>query len=126
MKSFVTAMLIALFLVFGGVAFNNGINGVTARFLARLDEVEAAVINEDFARAAEKSSAMSAELAKSKPLLCAVINHENIDEAEECLSELCAYAESSDKEESAVQCRRLRRLLSRLPENYSVSAQNIL
>ena len=126
MKSFICAMIIAALMTCGGIAFNIGIRSISDSFTAGCDKINAAAANGDFDAALEEISGLSDAVKKRKTVLAAVINHENIDEIEVCISELSGYVENGDRTETAVHCLRLRHLLEHLPENYSVTAQNIL
>lgn len=119
-------MIIAALMTCGGIAFNIGIRSISDSFTAGCDKINAAAANGDFDAALEEISGLSDAVKKRKTVLAAVINHENIDEIEVCISELSGYVENGDRTETAVHCLRLRHLLEHLPENYSVTAQNIL
>lgn len=126
MKSFISAMVIAAFLVCGGISFNIGIDRVSGNFISACDEISAAADAGDFDTALTEISDLSDSISRRKTFLLSTINHEVIDEIEVCVSELYGYAQNSNKTETEVRCLRLKHLLKHLPENYSVNAQNIL
>ena len=126
MKSFICAVIIAALMICGGIAFNINIRSISDSLTAECDEINTAAADGDFDAALEKILELSDEVKRRKTTLASVINHENIDEIEVCISELTGYAENGNKAETAVHCLRLKHLLEHLPENYSVTAQNIL
>ena len=126
MKTFITAMIIAAALVGGGIWFNNSIDAVADELMAECDEIGKLIDEGDFETAAEEISQMIDYVDKKKIVLASIINHENIDDIELCISELEGYTESKITAEARVRCKRLHHLLEHLPANYKVKPQNIL
>lgn len=126
MKSFVAAAVIASVTVLGGILFNIGIARMSDGLTEDCDAIAYAVAAQNYAAAGENTARFAARLEKGKGTLASIINHEDLEKIELCLSELSAYVAAENKTEAEVRCKKLARLLERLPENYAVRAENIL
>ncbi len=126
MKTFITAMIIATGLIGGGIWFNYSIDAVAKELIGECDEITRLVDSGDFEAASEEISKMLEYVDDKKIVLASIINHENIDEIELCVSELLGYTQSQVTAEARVRCRKLNHLLEHLPANYKVKAENIL
>ncbi|MDD6736317.1 MAG: DUF4363 family protein [Clostridiales bacterium] len=126
MKSFISAMAIAALLIAGGIAFNIGIGKWSENLMEDCDKINDAISEQDFEAAIKEITVLSEKIDNRKTVLASVINHESIDDIEVCVSELMGYADSMEGIEATVRCIRLKHMLEHLPENYSVTAQNIL
>lgn len=126
MKTFITAIVIAVLLVGGGLVFNFSIDGIADELIKECDKISTRIDEEKFQEASESISKMEEYMDKKKIVLASIINHENVDDIELCISELKGYAERKIGSEAHVKCNRLRHLLEHLPANYTVTLQNIL
>lgn len=126
MKTFITAMIIAAGLIGGGIWFNYSIDNVAKELMTECDDITELVESGDFGAATKEISEMIDYVDKKKIVLASIINHENIDDIELCVSELLGYTQSGVIAEARVRCRKLNHLLEHLPANYKVKAENIL
>ena len=126
MKTFITAMVITAALVGGGIWFNYSIDAVADELITECEEITELIDTGDFETAAKGIAEIKEYVDKKKIVLASIINHENIDEIELCISELEGYTESGILAEARVRCKKLQHLLKHLPANYKVKAQNIL
>ena len=126
MKTFIIAVVIAVILVGGGLLFNFSIDGIADELMAECDKISLQIDEDNFDDATESISKIEEYIDKKKIVLASIINHENIDDIELCISELKGYAERKISSEAHVKCNRLRHLLEHLPANYTVTLENIL
>ena len=126
MKSFLTAMTIALAVIIGGIMFNVCIGNLSDRLIDRCEEITQQLNNLDFSEASKGVSEMSEYIDKKKIVLASILNHESIDDIEVCVSELQGYTDNRYLVEALVRCRKLKHLFEHLPADYTVSPQNIL
>lgn len=126
MKSFAASAVIAAVMVCGGILFNVCIKDISSDFCVRCGEIEEEIQNGNFEKAVILSGNLSDSMEERKLLLASIINHENIDEIEMCIAELCGYAEYADSAEAMLRCRKLEHLFEHLPSNYGIKPQNIL
>lgn len=126
MKTFIIAIVIAALLVGGGLVFNFSIDGIADELMAECDKISEQIDTNSFDEALENISKMADYMDDKKIVLASIINHENIDDIELCISELKGYADKKIAVEAHVRCRKLKHLLEHLPANYTVTLQNIL
>ncbi|MDD6214078.1 MAG: DUF4363 family protein [Firmicutes bacterium] len=126
MKSFVTAMSIALIIVIGGIAFNICINDLSDELIDTCEKITEHLNDRDFSAASKQILEMSEFIDRKKLIFASVLNHENIDEIELCVSELQGYTDSKYLVEALVRCKKLKHLFEHLPSNYRVTMHNIL
>lgn len=123
MKTFFFAAGIGIVLIVGGFVFDSFIGDFSEEMLAGCKALEDR-ISEDNASA--EVDGIEKFLEKKKTLLASIINHENIDEIETCITEIKGYIKSGDSKEAMVRCEKLKLLVARLPMEYGLSVQNIL
>ena len=126
MKSFWAAVVIAVFLIGGGMLFNKNIDNVTREMLEQEEKITKLIEEESFDKAADELDDLSEYIDKKMIVLASVVDHKNIDEIELCVSEIEGYAKEEDKAEAMSKCKKLEHLISHLPVNYKVTLQNIL
>lgn len=126
MKSFITALAIAVILVCGGIVFNISINNISNDFRERCERITEEIQSGNYDEAARLSSELAEYSDRKKVLLASIINHENIDDIEMCITELEEYANNKKGAEALVRCRKLEHMFEHLPDDYSIKPQNIL
>ena len=126
MKSFITSLVIAAFIIAGSIAYGMHIDKISSELLTintRLtDEVEA----DDFAGARETADEVQEYFNKKRAMLGATDNHETLDKIEINLQELFSYVEGGQKTDALSRCRVLGYLYEHLPRNYKLRFENIL
>lgn len=123
MKSFFFAAAIGIALIAGGMVFDSCIEDFSAEMLKCCEALEKDIKSGD---ASGTAGDVEAFLNSKKTLLASIINHENIDDIESCITEIKAYIAGEDIDEAAVRCEKLKLLIERLPMEYGLSLQNIL
>lgn len=126
MKTFWASMIILAVLIGGGIASNSCLDRLSKQLLNTTEEVSEFIDNEEFDKANEISKEMSDFIDKKKPLLASILNHENIDDIEQNISELMGYTKGEKLVESQVSAKKLKHMFQHLPENYRLELQNVL
>ena len=126
MKSFVIAMSIFAVLIVGGMAFDYSLNATTEELLSSCEEIDKNIREDKLKAANEKEKQLSEYIDGKKPLLSSILDHSNIDEIEEQISELLGFTEQNDAENAVVSIRKLEHMFNHLPENYALTLQNVL
>ena len=123
MKTFFFAAAIGIALIVGGMFFDSCIKDFSNEMLDGCEVLEEKIKVGD---ASATATDIETFLNRKKTLLASIINHENIDEIEACITEIKGYVESGDMNEATVRCEKLKLLVARLPMEYGLSLQNIL
>ena len=126
MKSFIVAMSIFAVLVVGGMAFNYSLNATTEELLKSCEGIENSIKSGKIDEAYDKGNRLSEYIDGKKPLLSSILDHSNIDEIEEQISELLGYTEQNDTAYALVAIKKLAHMFGHLPENYALKLQNVL
>lgn len=126
MKSFFIAMVVLAALILGGMAFNYSLNTTTEELLKSCEDIENDIKEENMQGAYGKEKQLSEYIDGKKSLLSSILDHSNIDEIEEEISELLGYTEQNDAEYASVSIRKLKHMFNHLPENYALTLQNVL
>lgn len=126
MKTFWAAIVIFAALIGGGIAYNISLDNLSGRLLDTAEEIELAINKGDFETANKRAGGLGEYIDKQKPLFASILNHENIDEIEQNISELLGYTGGEKLVEAQVSIKKLSHLFEHLPENYRLELQNIL
>ena len=126
MKSFFVAILIFAGLIVSGFAFNSCLNDTSQRFLKSCEEIREKVESEAFEDAYKSAEELSEYIDRQKPLISSILDHSSIDDIEKEISDLLGYTENKDKVNTIVSLKELEHMFEHLPENYSLTLQNIL
>ena len=120
MKSFITSLVIAAFIVAGSIAYGMHIDKVSSELVSintrLIDTLEA----EDFDGAEEVVNEVQSYFDKKRAMLGATDNHEVLDKIEINIQELCSYVEGRQKTDAISRCRVLGYLYDHLPKNYKL------
>ncbi len=126
MKTFIGALVIAAVLIGGGLAFNFAIDSTAEILKAECEKISSCIELGDHEGAKENTEKIFKSMDDKKIVLASIINHENIDDIELCISELSGYLKTNMPHEAYVRCQKLEHLLEHLPVNYRINLQNIL
>jgi len=126
MKSFIAAMSILAVLIVGGFAFNYCLNVTSERLLQSCEDINGKVKSGAFEDAYKEAEELSRYIDGKKPLISSILDHGSIDDIEKEISDLLGYTENQDKVNSIVSLKELEHMFEHLPENYSLTLQNIL
>ena len=126
MKSFITSLVIAAFIVAGSIAYGMHIDNVSSELVSintrLIDTLEA----DDFEEAEEIVDEVKTYFDKKRAMLGATDNHEVLDKIEINIQELLSYVEGRQKADALSHCRVLGYLYEHLPKNYKLKFENIL
>lgn len=126
MKSFWTAVVIAVLLIGGGILFNRHIDNVTNEMSQKEEKITELIEKESFSGAEKEIDSLKKYIDDKMIVLASVVDHKNIDEIELCVAEIKGYAKEKSRTDALAKCKKLEHLISHLPINYSVTLQNIL
>lgn len=126
MKSFWIAVLIGVFLIGGGVAFNKNIDSVTEEMSEKEKRITALIASSDFSGAEREIEGLGEYIDEKMIVLASVVDHKIIDDIELCVAEIKGYTGERDRPEAMARCKKLEHLINHLPINYKVTLQNIL
>lgn len=126
MKSFWAALVIAVFLIGGGILFNMNIDNVTEELSEKEEKITSLIEKENFLDAKAEIDGLKKYIDDKMIVLASVVDHKNVDEIELCVAEIEGYAMEKSKTHALTKCKKLEHLISHLPINYSVTLQNIL
>ena len=126
MKSFFVAMVIFAVLVASGIAFNFCLNGTANKLLEDCERIDKYIEDGNFESAHTDAEGISEYIDGKKPLLSSILDHSNIDQIEQEVSELLGYTKEENRVNSVVSVKKLQHLIEHLPENYALRLQNIL
>ena len=126
MKSFITSLVIAAFIVAGSIAYGMHIDKISSELVTINAQLTHAIEDKDFAQAEEIANEVQSYFNKKRAMLGATDNHEVLDKIEINLQELFSYVEGSQQTDALSRCRVLGYLYEHLPKNYKLRLENIL
>ena len=126
MKSFITSLVIAAFILAGSIAYGMHIDKISSELMSINERLTDALEMEDFDKAEEVTNEVQAYFDKKRAMLGATDNHEVLDKIEINIQELYSYVEGRQKADSLSRCRVLGYLYEHLPKNYKLKFENIL
>ena len=126
MKSFITSLIIAAFIVAGSIAYGMHIDNVSSELVSINERLTDAIEAEDFEGAREIVGEVPSYFGKKRVMLGATDNHEVLDKIEINIQELSSYVEGYQKTDAISRCRVLGYLYEHLPKNYKLKFENIL
>lgn len=126
MKSFWTAIAIAVLLIGGGILFNMNIDHVTDELAEKEKKITELIEKESFNDAKKEIDGLKQYIDDKMIVLASVVDHKNIDDIELCVAEIEGYAKEGSQIHALTKCKKLEHLINHLPINYSISLQNIL
>ncbi len=126
MKSFVTALILALIIVALGVLHTSKIEMLSAELLGVNERVFESVSQDDFKTANEGIKKIRDIVEKNRMMLTLSIDHSEVDKIEMNVAQLEAYVEEEKREDALSFLNVLETLFIRLPKNYRLKIENIL
>ena len=126
MKSFITSLVIAAFVVAGSIAYGMHIDKISSELVSINTRLADAIEADDFTRAEEITDEVQSYFTKKRAMLGATDNHEVLDKIEINMQELSSYVDGRQKTDAISRCRVLGYLYEHLPKNYKLKFENIL
>ena len=126
MKSFITSLVIAAFIVAGSIAYGMHIDKISSELVTINARLMHAIEAEDFENAEEIADEVQSYFNKKRAMLGATDNHEVLDKIEINIQELFSYVEGRQRTDALSRCRVLGYLYEHLPKNYKLRFENIL
>jgi Icc-related predicted phosphoesterase len=126
MKSFITAIVIAVVMVGGGLLYVNHIQKISDEMVQLNEEVITLLEQDAFEEAEQKISRINECIDQKRTVLAATGNHEELDKIEIYTLELEQYTKGRAREDALARCHVLSLLLEHLPKNYRLKLENIL
>ena len=126
MKSFITSLVIAAFIVAGSIAYGMHIDKISSELVSINERLTDALEANDFEGAGEVVSEAQSYFGKKRAILGATDNHEVLDKIEINMQELSSYVDGAQKTDAMSRCRVLGYLYEHLPKNYKLKFENIL
>ena len=126
MKSFITSLVIAAFIVAGSIAYGMHIDKISSELVSINTRLTDAIESDDFDGAGEIVDEVQSYFDKKRAMLGATDNHEVLDKIEINIQELSSYVEGGQKTDALSRCRVLGYLYEHLPKNYKLKFENIL
>ncbi len=126
MRSVIVALGIIVLCVAGSLLYTTHLEATANEMLKTNNSITASVVNEEYERAVVEIKSLTSYVREKRVLLDAIGNHQELDDIEEKLSELLAYAYEKDKMHSLSKCYMLDFLIKSLPRNFKLKIENIL
>ena len=126
MKSFITSLVIAAFIVAGSIVYGMHIDKISSELVSINTRLTDAIEADNFVQAEEISDEVKSYFTKKRAMLGATDNHEVLDKIEINMQELFSYVEGRQKTDALSRCRVLGYLYEHLPKNYKLKFENIL
>ena len=126
MKSILTASLLSVVIIVGGILYSSKTDRFAAQLLEKNNEIYDFLTNDNY-EAAQKLVASSSEyLKKYSTALQATGDHSEITQLEINLTELGEYIKAEQKADALAKSSSLNILIRTIPINYKMKLENIL
>lgn len=126
MKSFITTLVLAVIMVFGGILCSSYISQVAEELSEKNQEIEQLILSSDFSAAHSHAKSLSEYVDQKKIILAITLDHTELDKIETNLAELLSYSRDQQGYDAAAKCKTLSFLFQHLPKNYQLKWENIL
>lgn len=126
MKSLFVAISIAIVVVFGSLLYNTHLESISSQMIEKNEGIKKQIEEENYAEASKKTRDLTEFIRDKRTVLDAVGNHEELDEIERTLMELCAFSDDSMHGEALSKCNSLDFLIRALPRNFKIKIENVL
>lgn len=126
MKSFVTAIIIAVILISGSLFYSKHLEKESLALLNLNGNITDAINSDDYLSAEAYINEFSDNIDSFEEFFLATGNHAEIDSIKTNLAELRSFAKGGMKEDALAKTYVLDFLLSHLPENMRLKIGNIL
>ena len=126
MKSFIVAVFIGVFMIVGCILYMKEVEDVSDKLKNLNEEVIVFLENDDFEGAKQAHGRVESFLEEKLIMLAATGNHEELDQMQIYLSQVCEYIEERQKGDALAFCESLDIMFKHLPKDYRLKAENIL
>lgn len=126
MKSFLTALSLALIIIAGSCFSLAHLEKVSDNLVEVNKKITAALENDDYTAADESIAVLYDYIEQYEPFFAAIGNHAEIDNIEMNLAELKAYSAGRLKYDALAKSQSLDFLFGHLPKNSRIKIENIL
>lgn len=126
MKTFISALLVAMILLSGIVAYIFFLNQTAEKFITLTKEVAAYADFEDWENSSKKMQELEHIWKQKNNILRAFTNHDDLDQAEQTLFELKESVKFQNKENTSRFSAVMLSFIERLTDNESPTWENIL
>ena len=126
MKSFIVAILVAVFLIGGSVGYGIYIDNVTDNIQGCMDEIESIIKSGDYREAKDKLSDFSDMLEKENTLLGSITEHKEIFEIKRNIFEIDVFLDEENREESLSRLHAIKSVSEQMSGNTKLKIRNIL
>ena len=126
MKSFIAAIVVAVFLIGGSVGYGIYIDNVTEKINSKTDEIKNLIKSADYAGAKEKLSDFFEVLEKENTILGSITEHKEIFEIKRNIMEIDVFLDTENKEESLSRLEAIKSVSEQMSGNTKLKILNIL
>ena len=126
MKSFIAAIVVAVFLISGSVGYGIYIDNVTEKINSKTDEIKNLIKSADYSGAKEKLSDFFEVLEKENTILGSITEHKEIFEIKRNIMEIDVFLDTENKEESLSRLEAIKSVSEQMSGNTKLKILNIL
>ncbi len=126
MKSFIAAIVVAVFLIGGSVGYGIYIDNVTEKINSKTDEIKSLIKSADYSGAKEKLSDFFEVLEKENTILGSITEHKEIFEIKRNIMEIDVFLDTENKEESLSRLEAIKSVSEQMSGNTKLKILNIL
>lgn len=126
MKSFISAMIIAILLVWGSGRYMSELESISGELYEVNKNAYSALEAENYSEAEKEIDEIYSTLEKHHMFFAAMGNHTELDNIKTNLAELKVYTQSREKHDAMSKCMVLSFLFEHLPGNSRLKIENIL
>lgn len=125
-KQIIILVVSLTLLIFSGIWEINYLNESSAFFMSDIDSVKNAINSSNYESAKNNMDRVEKTWEDMKFVWNIFVNHERIDDLEECMIELKSYVIAKDNEESINSSDRLKRIIEQIVEKQQFTAEHVL
>lgn len=126
MKSFFTALIIALVIAAGTFFYTHNIEVISEKLLADNRRIITCIKDNEYEEAYELTKNMDEYMNETKISLAVIMDHSDLDKIESGIAELESYILSEIKSDALAKCNALDVLIRHMPKNYKLKIENVL
>ena len=126
MKGFICAIIILAFMFTGAFIYVHNLDQLVNNIEEHLEKIEDNAKNENWEQCQREIEQTFEHWNETQIRLKAFIEHREIDEIHQLMSEMKGYADFSDKENLLVKLGIIKTLIGHIPENEKLTLENIL
>lgn len=126
MKTFITAIVVTLLLLFGICGYIVYLNSAADTFLSLTNSVTECAEQNEWETCQKKAEQLEKMWKEKKDMLCAFTDHGDLDKMEQTIYEVKESVRYRDEEETVRYAAVLVSIIERLRDNESITWENIL